>query len=388
MEASENVFRSDGHLRSGVKLASAIASRMLPGFCYADVFLTEDCNHRCDYCFVKGKNSFHSMDEALARRAVDFMIEASKDTQRIGMLFFGGEPLLKFEVLQAMVAHARRRQEETGKEFGFDMTTNGTLLNEERARWLAQHQIKYLLSIDGIREVHDRHRKMLGGGSSYEAVMSQMRMLKRYQPWMGTRLTVHPDVADGLSENVRQLYRQGINQFIIGPATGLDWSAERLAVYEREMCRVADFYREAKANKWPFRMTLFEQDMDCAEGKYKNVWGCGAGRGRVCISARGELYGCAKILGVDGLRDTHKIGDVWNGAYRLRPRRDLLNLHPSARPRCVQCEHADDCTGGCPATNYEATGSIFEPSPLDCAFVPVFKRIKAYLHRVTEPESG
>jgi uncharacterized protein len=377
----EDLFLADGRLRPGVQLAVAIARRMLPPFSYADLFLTEACNHRCDYCFVKDKNQFRHMTPEVACQAVDFMVAASKDVKQVRFLFFGGEPLLCFEVMQAMVDYARRQEEATAKEFGFDMTTNGTLLTEERMRWLAQKGIKYLLSLDGTKEVHDRHRKMLGGGSSFDRVMELLPQMKRYQPWQGVRMTVHPDEAEHLSASVAELFRRGINQFIIGPATGLEWPPERLAVYEEQMKRVADFYREAQARKWPFRMTLFEQDMDCPSGKYKGVWGCGAGRGRVCISVTGELYGCAKILGVDALRETHKIGDIWRGVYGLRTRCDLLNVHPSVRPQCVACEHADDCTGGCPATHYEATGSVFKPSPLDCAFVPIFKRIKAYLHR-------
>jgi len=368
-------------------VAAKVAQHFWPAISYADVFLTEDCNHRCTYCFVKGKNP-QKMSVEIARESLEFLVKASKQEKQVRILFFGGEPLLEFDLIRFFVEYGRQRFAQVGKELGFDMTTNGTLMTEEMAKYFRDNGVMYLLSIDGDKETHDANRKMLGGGSSFEALMERLPVMKRYQPWQGARITVHPKTVHKLRHNVELLYNCGINQFIIGPATGIEWSEEALRTYEAQMYSVADLYGEMKRKGLPFRMTLFEKDLECAEGHLKGIWGCGAGRGRICISVKGELYGCAKILGVDGLKDTHKLGDIWNGVTALTTRRDLLNTHPSTRPKCITCADADDCAGGCPATNYEATGNIFDPAPLECALVPIIKRIKVRVNGALASSEG
>jgi uncharacterized protein len=322
------------------------------------------------------------MTEAVARAAVDWLVGASGKMSWVSILFFGGEPLLEFELIRFLVGYSRERAQAAGKEARFSMTTNGTLMTEAMARYLAEERITYLLSLDGSRETHDAQRKLVDGGSSYEAAMARLPMMKRYQPWQGSRVTLHPTTVHRLREEVELLYRQGINQFIIGPATGIEWTDDALAEYERQMLLVTDLYVDKQRRQEPFRMTLYEKDLEGRD--IRNEWGCGAGRGRICISVTGELYGCAKILGVDGLNDAHRLGDVWTGIVDLSGRRELLNTHPSARPTCGPCEFAGDCTGGCPAVNFEATGSLLTPAPLECRLAPIIRRIRQHYRAQSE----
>jgi len=370
----------DGTVAS--RIAARIAARFSPPLAVCDLYITENCNHRCEYCFVKGKNEHRKLTEEVARAAIEYLLRASQKMSWVSILFFGGEPLLEFELLRFVVAYGRQRGKETGKDVRFNMTTNGTLMTEEMARFLAEHGITYLLSIDGAKETHDAHRRLVEGGSSFDAVMPRLPMMKRYQPWQGSRVTLHPTTVGRLREDVEFLYGRGINQFIIGPATGIEWSDDALAEYGRQMRLVTDFYVERKKRKEPFRMTLYEKDLEGRD--IRNEWGCGAGRGRICISTDGKLYGCAKILGVDSLRETHCLGDVWTGITDLRGRRDLLNTHPGARERCLSCQYAAECSGGCPAVNYEATGSLFEPAPLECRITPIVSDIRRYYREQDE----
>ena len=151
------------------------------------------------------------------------------------------------------------------------------------------------------------------------------------------------------------------------------------------MLAITDYYIDRKKSREPFRMTLYEKDLEGED--ILSQWGCGAGRGRICIGVDGSLYGCAKIVGVDGLQDSHRLGDIWTGVTNLSARRDLLNTHPNARPRCASCESADRCSGGCPAVNWEATGSIFDPAPLECRITPIVRRIQEH-HRRRADEAG
>jgi len=363
----------------GARIAAKIATQFSPPMAVADVFLTENCNHRCNYCFVKGKNDLHRMSEDVARDSVEFLIRSSRELRWFQMVLFGGEPLLEFDLLQFIVAYARKRGQETGKQAQFSITTNGTLMTPEIAGYFQQHGITYLLSIDGSKETHDANRKMVSGESSFDTVMSRLPMMKSMQPWQGARVTLHPDTVERLREDVELLYQRGINQFIIGPATGVDWPGDALREYERQMILVTDFHVERQKVKDPFRMTLYEKDLEI--DNVRDQWGCGAGRGRVCISVKGDLYGCAKILGVYGPQDTHKLGDIWRGVTNLRARRDLLNTHPNTRPQCAKCRYADECSGGCPAVNWEATGDIFKPAPLECRITPIVSRIRKHYAR-------
>lgn len=364
----------------GERLAARVAAHLATPVAHAELFVTEACNHRCDYCFVKGKNDFHTMAPEVARAAIDYLLESSRYLNWIDVLFFGGEPLIEFGLIQEVVRYGEQRAKETGKDVRFNMTTNGTLMTEEMARFFAEHRIRYLLSIDGAQATHDAHRHRCDGTSSFESVMSRLPMMKRFQPWQGSRVTLHPDTIGNLRGDVEYLFARGINQFIIGPATGIDWPDAALAEYERQMLLVTDLYLEMQERNAPFRMTLYERDLEGEDGSAKDQWGCGAGRGRVCIGTDGALYPCAKVAGVQGLEDTHKLGDIYSGITNLALRRDYLNCDPAMRPTCSKCEHADRCWGGCPAANWEATGSIFEPSPIECRFTEIVQRIKDYYH--------
>jgi uncharacterized protein len=238
-----------------------------------------------------------SHDTAMA--AVDFLIEQSGPTKDLTILFFGGEPLLRFDLIQSVCEYATKRAEQCGKVFHFDMTTNGTLLNEKKARWMRDHGVKYLLSLDGGREDHDRSRKFPNGQGSFDIVANRLRMMKRYQPWMGAKMSVTPETARRLRSNIEELYGLGVNQFIVGYAHGIPWTLANLRAYEEGMYDVCELYLEKKYRKEYFRMTLFE-DGEPGERRTDRPFGCGAGRGRFCVDTSGDIYGCSKLATITG----------------------------------------------------------------------------------------
>ena len=358
------------------RIAARFMERRLPWPNHVDLMLTEDCNHRCDYCFVKEKRKHRHMPQETVTSSVDFMFRRAKQGGKVRFLLFGGEPLVNWDGLVRTVEYAEKRGRETGVEPTFSMTTNGTLLNRARLTFLRQHGIKYLLSIDGDRETHDAHRRMMDGGSSYDAVMGKFPLLRAFQRWQGTRMTVQPGFVSRVYENVVHLYERGINQFFVGPATGVRWSSGDLEEYERQMLDVVEFYVALQKKNAPFRLTLFEQSLESEEGALRNIWGCGAGRTRVCIAADGSLYGCAKIYGVTEDKEAIKLGDIWSGYSLPENRRDLLDKSVKRREPCQTCDLASECKGGCPATNFEENGSYLIPCALDCAVQRINVRVK------------
>jgi len=357
--------------------SKVITEHTFPPIQLVDMLITEDCNCRCDYCFIEGKRP-KRMTEEIVKATVDFLLVKSTHLKRVEILFFGGEPLMAFDLIRLTVDYGRWRAACIGKDLAFSMTTNGTLLDEEKLAFLRKHRIKFLLSIDGDRETHNRHRKFADGRGTYDAIASKIPLMKAYQPWLGARVTPTPENMHKLSENVKHLFSLGINQFIVGPATGLYYSDEVIEVYREEILKVGRFYMEMRKRKAPIRMTMFEDEGDGKSGSKRGIWGCGAGRGRISVSASGEIQPCAKVQGLNNLEGipAYTLGNVLDGFVNLDARSEFVSFAYEKRTACHFCDLKDDCAGGCPAVNYDASGCIWLPDPCECKITRVLLEVK------------
>jgi len=365
-------------------LSRYVNSKLFCPVGHIDLIITEDCNGCCDYCFMEGKRP-RAMDAATAERAVQFLLDHCGDLKTVNLLFFGGEPLLEFGLIQHIIAYCERRSAETGKKFAFSITTNGTLLTPPMLAYFNRQGVKFLLSLDGTREMHNRHRKLKSGESPWDIVVSKLPLFKRYQPWQGTRLTLMPDTAHMLVEGVETLYKLGVNQFIIGPATGVVWGKDALAAYEQSLKDLSLIYLERQREREPFRMTLFEQELE-RKTDYRGVWGCGGGRGRMSVTPAGEVQACAKVQGADGGAGFLPIGSIWEGMAEVEHRRAFAYNHAQKRVKCLKCELKDECSGGCPAVNHLETGNMYLPSAHHCEFVRITRRVREFLEAHRESE--
>lgn len=151
--------------------------------------------------------------------------------------------------MKFVAEYATEKASQLGKEVKFACTTNATLLTEEHLRFTQQYGFLYLLSIDGVKEVHDKYRVKANGQGSFDDIMKKLPMLKRLQGWLGTRMTVNPDTVHRLSESVQALFEMGINQFLIGVNTDVPWSKEAMRTYAREMRKVWEFYQQKKRER-------------------------------------------------------------------------------------------------------------------------------------------
>lgn len=339
--------------------------RIFPAITGMELMVTGDCNHRCDYCFIEEKSDRERMSEKTALEAVDFLFRHSREEKELKILFFGGEPLLEYPLIKKTVLYAEEKARRKKKNIGFEMTTNATLLDRDRTSFLAEHSIRFLVSIDGDEETHNRHRKLLGGKNSYRAVAERLPLMKEHQPWLGARMTVHTDTVKKLSANVRHLAGLGFNQFLIGPATGLEWSENDLDLYLEEMTLVARWLEEELERGRSFRVNTLEESVEMLGGK-RDKWGCRAGRHRISVTGTGEVFPCSKMKGVNGARGIFRLGNLTEGMTEINRRMLLCGIIPVQREERLECRWRDSCLGGCFATNYQATGSIFKPSPHHC----------------------
>lgn len=354
-------------------IVSTINKMFMTPLSYMELFITEDCNLRCHYCFVR-KKSQNRMTTKVAFEAIDFLIMESGNRENLNITLFGGEPLLEFPLIKEIVQYAENVTKSSKKKIYFNITTNGTLFTEDILSF-SKGKISYLLSIDGDKATHDKHRRTIDKKGSYDLIMSNLQLVKRYQPWLGARMTVYPDTVEKLMENVAFLYSAGFNQFIIGPSYGPNWDERAFAVYEEQFDEISRFYIEKKRNKEFFRMTFFEGKTGERFCK-ANTWGCRAGRNGITVSAEGGLYPCSKFLGLSGLdKSSFCLGNLSTGITNLDIRDELVNLSTEQYTECINCEAIDYCSGGCPANNYHDRGVISKPSPFDCAFAKIHKRV-------------
>jgi uncharacterized protein len=199
--------------------------------------------------------------------------------------------------------------------------------------------------------------------------------MKRYQPWLGARMTVHLDTVADLAQNVQYLHDLGINQFIFGPASGVDWTAEALAVYEAQVFTLMDWYRRLR-NATPIRLRITSFEIDRRQFFAKrDMWGCRAGRQSLTVYTNGNIYPCSKMLGVNDQEGLYHLGHVSTGITASAAREELAGLVQVQRQKCEACEYRDHCTGGCFAVNCADTGSIFDPSPWECKLAAITRRI-------------
>ncbi|MFA5316339.1 MAG: SPASM domain-containing protein [Dehalococcoidales bacterium] len=334
-----------------------------------ELFLTHDCNFRCRYCFV-GKKKKISMDFDTAKRAVDFIMSESRSPSLISIVYFGGEPLLKYSLIRKVTLYAEKKAKERSKEIMFGMTTNGALIDKSKIMFCARHKIRLLLSVDGDEATNDKNRKTADNKGTFRIVESKIPLIKRYQPWLGVRMTVCPSETVRLYDNFVFLLRKGINQFLIESNLSAKWARKELEEYKRQWQLIADLYTKKIAEKYPIRLTYFESDFAVTSKPNKDCWGCSGGRNAVTVAPSGEIYPCSHFLSSARKKsnDTWLLGNVKDGITDFDARRQLNCHTEKERPQCSVCRIKDFCTGGCPSENYDANKSIFNPHKLRCEF--------------------
>ena len=338
-----------------------------------ETIFTEQCNLQCDYCFVRKKRN-NGFSIQLGKQALDFLVLYSGNKKDLYYTLLGGEPLLEFNKIVHILDYADKMAQQTNKKIYFDATTNGLLLNEEVLK-KGKGRIKYLLSIDGDEESHNKHRKTLNGKGSFKTVFPKIELLKKYQPWVGARMTICPDTVSKLAKNVDYLYKNGINQFLLGPCYGPKWDEISLKIYEEELTKVSEYYDKRISKKDPFRITTFEKKEnknDCLNG----IWGCRAGRNGVTITADGSIFPCSKFIGLESFScNEYCLGNIYEGITNLSAREKLFNMQSEDFTECSECTEINSCVGGCPAENYNQNKSIYIPCKDQCELTKIQNRV-------------
>jgi len=333
--------------------------------------IAHDCNIRCGYCFASTGN-YHGgrklMPIEVARRAIDFLLETSGSRKRLEVDFFGGEPLMNFDVVKETVLYAREREKDFNKRIGFTMTTNATLLNEEMQEFINENMDNIVLSIDGRKAVNDRMRKNTDGTGTHDDIMPKIKSLadSRGNKSYYIRGTFTANNLD-FSEDVLYLADQGFKEISIEPVVADKDKAyalkeEHLPAIFSEYERLAKKYIEYSEQGKGFRYYHFLMDLDGGPCVYKRVSSCGSGVEYFAVTPDGELYPCHQFVG----REDYLMGDIWNGVKNKDLQMKFSQNTVYHKEKCDGCWARFYCSGGCQANAAGFNGDLKKPYDLEC----------------------
>lgn len=335
--------------------------------------IAHDCNLACKYCFASQgdyggvKRELMSFD--VAKRAVDFLIAMSGTRQHCEIDFFGGEPLLNWDVVKQTVEYVESIQAAHNKIFKLTLTTNGVLLTQDKIDYVNEHNISLVLSIDGREEVHNRMRPSAGGTDTYKTVAKNLvnAVKQRDGREYYVRGTYTHNNLD-FTKDVIAMSDLGFEHLSMEPVVGKEGEYvlrdEDLPILEKEYEKLADLYLQRQKDGWGEKFNFFHFRMDLYRGPCmaKRLRGCGAGHEYMAIVPNGDIYPCHQFVGRDG----YVLGNVFEGLKNFDIPREFRNTHVFTKPTCAKCWAKFFCSGGCHANNETFGGSIKELYELGC----------------------
>ena len=331
--------------------------------------VAHDCNLRCRYCFA-GKGAFGGerglMTSQVGRAAIDLLMAESGPRKHCEVDFFGGEPLLSWDLARELTAYGKEQARLRGKQIQFTLTTNGLLLDPAKMDFINQEQIGLILSIDGRPSVHDRMRPGVGGAGSHSRVLPKLQeavALKEDDNWWvrGTYTSYNLD----FTEDVKYLVEAGFRNISLEPVvTDQDYQLKKadLPKIGEEYKRLASYYLACQREGRPF--SFFHFNFDLAKGPClaKRLSGCGAGHTYLAVSPRGDLYPCHQFVG----QGEYKVGTVFTGVQRPQVGESFRSAHIVSKEKCQNCWAKLYCSGGCHANALAKNGDLFLPDELGC----------------------
>mgnify|MGYP002707186499 FL=1 len=333
--------------------------------------IAHDCNLACKYCFAE-EGEYHGdrslMSYEVGKKALDFLIANSGNRVNLEVDFFGGEPLMNFQVVKDLVAYGRSQEKEHNKKFRFTLTTNGMLLTDEIMEFANKEMANVVLSVDGRKEVHDFMRPTRNGKGSYDLIidkfikMAELRNQTNYYV-RGTFTHYNLD----FSKDVLHLADLGFKQISAEPVVAPD--TQPYAIKEEDLPRLFEEYdllaremveREKAGNG--FNFFHFMIDLTGGPCLYKRLSGCGSGTEYLAVSPWGDLYPCHQFVGMEEF----KLGNVDTGIEKQELVDEFKLCNVYAKDKCKNCFARFYCSGGCAANSYNFHGNLLDAYDIGC----------------------
>ncbi len=321
------------------------------------------CNLNCEYCFAS-QGKYHGeralMSFEVGKRALDFLIENSGTRRNLEVDFFGGEPLMNWDVVKELVSYARVQEKIHNKNFRFTLTTNGILIDDDVIDFCNREMSNVVLSLDGRKEVHDRLRKDYQGRGSYDIIVPKFQeFVKRREGksyYMRGTFT-HNNV--DFTNDIFHMADLGFTELSMEPVVCSPDDASALTesdlpiLFEQYEILAKEMIKRKKAGNG---FTFYHYMLDLTHGPciYKRISGCGSGTEYMAVTPTGDLYPCHQFVG-----DTkYLLGNIWDGVTNKEIQNEFKLCNAYARPECDDCWAKLYCSGGCAANSYHASGKI------------------------------
>lgn len=334
--------------------------------------VAHDCNLRCSYCFASTGDfggGRKLMPFSVGKKAIDFLLEHAGNRQNLELDFFGGEPMMNFEVVKAVVAYGREEEKKVDKHIRFTTTTNALLLDDEKIDFINREMHNVVLSIDGRQSVHDRMRKRADGSGSYQTILANIKRLveKRGRRGYYVRGTFTRENLD-FSKDVLALVDEGFKEVSVEPVILPE--DHPLALRQEDLPRIFEEYdrlareiiqrtREGRG----FNFFHFMIDMEHGPCAIKLLRGCGCGNEYVAVTPEGDLYPCHQFVGDPAF----VMGNVNDGQFDQEMKTRFSKANIFTKKGCADCWAKFYCSGGCNANNSTYAGDILTPLQISCA---------------------
>ena len=359
LEKSGQLFTPDTY-RNMAGTFKARSGNVIKALC---LHVAHTCNLNCSYCFAS-QGKYHGeralMPLEVSKRAIDFLIENSGTRRNLEVDFFGGEPLMNWDVVKETVAYARSVEKAHGKNFRFTLTTNGVLIDDEVIDFCNREMSNVVLSLDGRKEIHDATRVDLAGHGSYDKIVPKFQKLvaarggKNYY-MRGTFTHRNPD----FTKDVLHMADLGFTELSMEPVVAAPDDPMALTPADIEVVKeqyeilATERLRREKEGKG---FTFYHYMIDLTAGPciYKRISGCGSGTEYMAVTPWGDLYPCHQFVG----ESNYKLGDIWHGVTNEALREEFRSCNAYARPECADCWAKLYCSGGCAANAFHASGTI------------------------------
>lgn len=334
--------------------------------------IAHDCNLACQYCFAE-EGEYHGKRELMSyevgKKALDFLVANSGSRRNLEVDFFGGEPLMNFQVVKDLVAYGRSLEKKYDKQFRFTLTTNGVLLNDDIMEFANREMGNVVLSIDGRPEVHNRMRPFRSGDGSYDLIVPKFQKFadSRHQEKYYVRGTFTRNNLD-FSKDVLHLADLGFKQISVEPVVAQE--TDDYAIREEDLSQLCEEYENLalemvrrSGTDEDFNFFHFMIDLEGGPCVAKRLSGCGSGTEYLAVTPTGDLYPCHQFVG----NPDFLMGNVDDGVVNTQLRDEFKSCNVYAKEKCRECFARFYCSGGCAANSYNFHGDIHNAYDVGCA---------------------
>ena len=325
--------------------------------------VAHDCNLACKYCFAE-EGEYHGrralMSYEVGKKALDFLIANSGSRHNLEVDFFGGEPLLNWEVCKKLVEYGRSIEKEHGKNFRFTLTTNGVLVNDEVIDFCNREMGNVVLSLDGRKETHDRLRTTCNGKGSYDLIVDKFKKFANARNqadyyMRGTYTHYNTDFSKDIIHMADLGFKElSIEPVVSDPTEPYALKENDLPILKEQYEILADEMLRRYRNGNGFTFYHYMIDLNSGPCIVKRISGCGVGTEYMAVTPSGELYPCHQFVG----DEKFLLGDIWKGVTNTAILDEFKGCNVYSHPECKDCFAKLYCSGGCAANAYHTTGSV------------------------------